>query len=370
VRAVVIRRNRQAPFVFVALATALLAAVPAIADPSAVQQKQTQELDSRLGKAVESYNLANVRLQKIQADLRENAFELKLAKSNLKVGQKRMAKRVVELYTSSAGGGTMEIILGAQSLDDLITRLETVDRVTSLDAGVVKQVRFFKDATRKHARLLAEARAAQQKVVAQREADKRSIESQLSQRQSLLASIKDQIARMQAAEAARQARIAREARARVAAMEAAQQAAADPNPPVALVADATAGAPADQPTAAPPPSQHGGVVGIAMRYLGVPYAWGGASPAGFDCSGLVSYAFAQIGVSVPHSSYAIWGMGSAVSRDQLQPGDLVFFDGLGHVGIYIGGGQFVHAPHTGDVVKVSSLGESWYASTYVGARRL
>jgi peptidoglycan DL-endopeptidase CwlO len=59
-----------------------------------------------------------------------------------------------------------------------------------------------------------------------------------------------------------------------------------------------------------------------------------------------------------------------VSRDQLQPGDLVFFDGLGHVGIYIGGDQFVHAPHTGDVVKISSLGESWYAATYVGARRI
>jgi cell wall-associated NlpC family hydrolase len=63
-------------------------------------------------------------------------------------------------------------------------------------------------------------------------------------------------------------------------------------------------------------------------------------------------------------------MGVPVSEDQLQPGDLVFFDGLGHVGMYIGGGQFVHAPHTGDVVKISSLDESWYASTYVGARRI
>jgi cell wall-associated NlpC family hydrolase len=63
-------------------------------------------------------------------------------------------------------------------------------------------------------------------------------------------------------------------------------------------------------------------------------------------------------------------MGSPVSRDQLATGDLVFFNGLGHAGIYIGGGQFIHAPHTGDVVKISSLSDSWYASTYVGARRL
>jgi cell wall-associated NlpC family hydrolase len=84
---------------------------------------------------------------------------------------------------------------------------------------------------------------------------------------------------------------------------------------------------------------------------------------------LVVYVFAQIGISLPHSTYALWNVGSAVSRDQLQPGDLVFFSGLGHMGIYIGGGQFIHAPHTGDVVKISSM-SGYYASAYVGARRV
>ena len=74
-------------------------------------------------------------------------------------------------------------------------------------------------------------------------------------------------------------------------------------------------------------------------------------------------------MSLPHSSYAQYGMGVPVSYDQLQPGDLVFFDGLGHVGIYIGGGQFIHAPHTGDVVKISSM-SGWYASSFVGGRRI
>ena len=76
----------------------------------------------------------------------------------------------------------------------------------------------------------------------------------------------------------------------------------------------------------PKPTLGERAAGIALRAVGVPYRWGGTSPAsGFDCSGLVSYAFAQLGVSVPHSTYAIWGMGSAVSKDQLEPGDLVFF---------------------------------------------
>ena len=81
------------------------------------------------------------------------------------------------------------------------------------------------------------------------------------------------------------------------------------------------------------------------------------------------YVYAKVGVYLPHNAAMQYGLGSPVSRSQLAPGDLVFFNGLSHVGMYIGGGRFVHAPHTGDVVKISSLSEYWYAATYVGARR-
>lgn len=131
------------------------------------------------------------------------------------------------------------------------------------------------------------------------------------------------------------------------------------------------------PSSEPPAPAAGGsgtgveAVAIAMRYLGVPYVWGGASPSGgFDCSGLTMYVYAQVGVSLPHYAAAQYGMGTVVERDQLQPGDLVFFRGLGHMGMYIGGGNFIHAPHTGDVVKISSLSESYYTANWVGARRV
>jgi cell wall-associated NlpC family hydrolase len=115
-------------------------------------------------------------------------------------------------------------------------------------------------------------------------------------------------------------------------------------------------------------------VQIAERYLGMPYVWGGADPAtGFDCSGLVMYVYRQLGIDLLHFSGAQYHEGAPVPFEGLAPGDLVFFEpgslGPGHVGLYIGGGRFIQAPHSGDVVKISSLSEFGYASSYVGAVR-
>jgi cell wall-associated NlpC family hydrolase len=115
-------------------------------------------------------------------------------------------------------------------------------------------------------------------------------------------------------------------------------------------------------------------VAIAERYLGVPYLWGGADPlTGFDCSGLAMYVYAQLGVSLTHYTGAQWYEGTRVPPSQLEPGDLVFFEpssrGPQHEGIYIGNGQFIQAPHTGDVVKISSLDQPSYRFGYVGAVR-
>ena len=103
---------------------------------------------------------------------------------------------------------------------------------------------------------------------------------------------------------------------------------------------------------------YSGVVSLAMQYLGIPYKWGGASPTtGFDCSGLVQYVFAQVGISLPHYTVSQWNYPGAVpvAKNQLQPGDLVFFNGLDHVGIYIGFGDIIDAPHTGANVEIDSL---------------
>jgi cell wall-associated NlpC family hydrolase len=364
--------RRQALVLLVGLVSAFAAAPAAHAEPASMAAKraqaqsvlnQIQGLDANLSHAVEAYNLANEKLAKIQSDLSENRRELKLAQRNLARAQSALELRIVQLYTAGGDSTGLEVLIGATSIEDLIERLDTTGRVSEQSAQVVREVKAYRIAVRTRRARLKHAHVEQARLVAERASQKASIEGQLAERQRLLGSIRSEIGRLQAAERAQQARLAAEARARL----------NSPQTGIEVLAAGTGslggGGGGTDPIAVAPPSRYGGVVGIAMRYLGTPYVYGGSSPSGFDCSGFIMYVYAQIGVSLPHNAAAQYGYGTPVSQDQLQAGDLVFFNGLGHAGIYVGGGSFIHSPHTGDVVKISSL-SGWYSSTYVGARRL
>jgi peptidoglycan DL-endopeptidase CwlO len=375
--------KRLAGLILLGLAAVALAAQPAGADPSSLASKEAQaervleqirSLDSSLSKAIEAYNLANIKLDEIEGEIDDNRLRLGIAQKNLRRAHGRLAQRLVTIYVSGSTNSTLEVLLGARTLDEVLSGIETADRVSTQDADVLGEVRIFRAEARATAARLKRARARQARLVRERAAHKASIESQLGERRQLLSTIKDEIARIQAAERARQARLAAEARAR-----AARQPSFVAAPVVAAVGSTEA---VESPEAvesteavdstevvAAPPAQYGGVVGIAMGYLGTPYVYGGASPSGFDCSGFVMYVYGQVGVSLPHNAAAQYGYGTPVSRSQLQAGDLVFFDGLGHNGIYTGGNSFIHSPHTGDVVKISSI-SGWYSERFVGARRL
>jgi cell wall-associated NlpC family hydrolase len=386
--------------VLIALALALspaaaLAEPPSIADKRAEARQvlgQIDELDRSLGLAIEEYNRATVRLDEIKGAQAINRRQLAIARRNLERSQVALGRHLVAMYVAGEDNSGLGVLLGATSLTNFIDRLETLERVAEQDERVAREVKVFKRTIELKKRRLAKARQQQDDLVELRAAENASIDGRLAERRQLVESIRSEITRLEAEERARQERLRREAEARLreqqaeaarlalqrqAALEQARQSGAtelgaqEAADAVAPDPSGSLGIVASTPDAmVAPSSQYGGVVGEAMQYLGVPYVWGGASPSGFDCSGLVVYVFAKFGVSLPHYTGDLWNMGVPVSRDQLEAGDLVFFNGLGHMGIYIGGGQFIHAPHTGDVVKISNMSDGWYTSSYDGARRI
>lgn len=367
--------------ILVALILLVLAATTASAAPD-IQGKraeaqavldQVRELDAEVGAAAERWNGANLKLQSLEAELSSTRASLQRARAGYRVAQRRAGDRLVELYVSGSPDSALEVILGARSLNEVTDLLDARERVAAQDARLIEEIGSYREQVQQRERRLVRARSQQAVTVKRLASERAAIEARLVERQRLLAGIQDEVRRLEAQERARQAALQRRA---LTSLRRQQQQADEPPPADATTPSTAAGdtAPADDGGVEPPPPSGGRgtqAVAIAMRYLGVPYKWGGASPStGFDCSGFTMYVYAKVGVSLPHYAASQYGMGVAVSRSQLQPGDLVFFRGLGHMGMYVGGGNFIHAPHTGDVVKISSLSDSYYTRNWVGARRI
>jgi cell wall-associated NlpC family hydrolase len=256
-------------------------------------------------------------------------------------------------------------VLGAQSFSDLVNRIDVMNRTSRSQASVLHSVTIAERQVSRRQSVLRIEEVRAKKLVGRTEAAKAKVQGLISSQQSLIAGLNSQIRNLVQQ---RKARLAREARARAAAAAAAAAAAQQ-----SQGSAPTGPAPITPPTGPVPPASSVGAeaVQIAMGELGVPYVWGGASPSGFDCSGLTMWVYAQLGIHLDHFTGSQWNAGPHVARDQLAPGDLVFFEpGIGHVGIYIGNNDFIEAPHTGAFVQISSLSNAWYAAEYQGAVRV
>lgn len=319
------------------VAAALMATLvaSAYAAPTAAQiaavKDQVEALEHKVEAASEDYNEAKSALDAATAKRKE--AEARLAETTARMGDLRgyLNDRAVSMYLSGPTG-FIEVLFGVESFDDFATVWDILNDMNEQDSESLDELEVLKAETEKLKVTLVEQEAIAKQSADTMKARESSIKAQLAERERALSGMEAQVEALRKAEERKRA------------------ASTKTSWPAAV-------------TNAP----RGAVVDIAKKYIGVPYRWAGTSPStGFDCSGFTMYVYRQVGVSLPHSSRSQYNVGQRVSKDKLMPGDLVFFGSpIHHVGIYVGGGMYIHSPHTGSSVRIDSMNRS----DYTGATR-
>jgi cell wall-associated NlpC family hydrolase len=307
------------------------------------------QLNDRLSLLVEQYNQAKIEQAKVERELSDARAAAHEARAAAGAAREQLSARAAAAYTGA--GSELEALLGASTFAEFADRLQFVSQVAESDADLANRAEVTRQQSLRAARRYEAALAKQRAVVASLAAKKSEIHRGVAEQEDLVRRYEIDLERQ-----AREAQRAREAARRAA--EAARTVVSH-TPSVPFV-----------PSGPAPPVGQGAQAAVNAAYsvLGTPYQWGGASPqTGFDCSGLTMWSWAHGGVSLPHSSAAQYASLPHVSVSNLQPGDLVFFySPIHHVGIYVGGDQMIHAPHTGSVVSLVQF--SSYPE-FVGAAR-
>ena len=329
-------RRAALALVFGVCVLSLVFAAASPASPVSTRKARLKAVQTRLDAvytqaevAVEKYNQATSRLDSVELKISQNQRLLDVAKHNLRTANKQLTVRAATIY-KSRDVGIVDVLFQADSFDELVTQLDMMNRIGNSDVDTVKAIAAYRrDIRDRRVKLEADKKVAA-RLVAERAAQKNQILALESKLEKMTKGLKAEIKRLRE-------------QAALAAKLAAQQSWGGLVPP-----------PVD-----PNSPGHPEIVTIAQRYFGVPYVWGGASPSGFDCSGLTMYCYAQIGIQLSHGATDQQRQSTPVALSDLRPGDLVFFGNAGyshHVAIYAGGGSVIEAPHTGDVVRYGALG--------------
>jgi cell wall-associated NlpC family hydrolase len=333
-----------------ALAVLVLAVAPvSFASPTRDQiadaKARLEEMDQRLGVLVEEYDKTQVALQAAQDHLAELREVMQRARAAEQRANQRLEDAAREAYKNQ--GSDLGLILSSESFSVLSDRVYFLDAAAQDQEDLATRADVAEEEASRISEQLQRVVAEQRNLLDKLGRQQDQIEQGIADQKALIGDLEEKL-RQQILEQRRQ--------------EAAQAA--------ALAAPAAPSGGGGAPTANPPPISGSGAaaaIAAAESVLGVPYQYGGASPeTGFDCSGLTMWAWAHAGVSLPHSSQMQYSSLPHVSKDQLQPGDLVFFySPIHHVGLYVGGGMMIHAPHTGSVVSRVAV----YWQYFVGAAR-
>jgi cell wall-associated NlpC family hydrolase len=332
------RRNliRTTLLGLVAIVAVLLVAVPAAsaAGDVAKAKERLQAVQARLSDvstqseiAVEKYNQASSQLEAVRAKIDENQRQLETARKNLTTANDQLVQRARNMY-KSRDVDVIDIVFQASDFDEFISQLDMMERLGNSDVDTVHAIAAYKREIKdRRVRLVADEKTAT-RLVADREQQKNQLIAMEADLQDLTGKIEKQIKKLKY-----QAKL----RAQLA-----LQGYSGPIP-----------GPVD-----PNSPGHPEIVNIAQQYFGVPYVWGGASPSGFDCSGLTMYCYAKIGIGMSHGATDQQRSSTPVALSDLRPGDLIFFGNASfshHVAIFVEGTTCIEAPHTGDVVRYGTF---------------
>ncbi len=299
---------------------------------------QLDALDRELALATEQYNAAVERLNATKQRVEVAEVDLFNAEQAYELQHELFSKRANNIY-KYGGFAAIELLLEAKNLSDFMARIKFLNTLGLADAEVAKSLLGQKALMEQTAGRLKDAESQAESLEFELRARQIEIMLRIQERQEMLAEAQGELLELLDAEAARRQREESE-----------------------LLRQILSGV-SDVGIVIEP----GSPVETAFAYHGVPYLWGGESPAGFDCSGLVLYVFRQHGVSLPHYSGSQFLLGQKIVPAALQPGDVVFFGSpIYHVGIYVGADYFIHAPRTGDFVRIARLSAR---RDYAGARR-
>ena len=395
---------------FITVATLAGVGVSGVAATTVKADDDKSSLTAKNDALLKQIQTANEKTAKLSNDVSNKALDIKNAEDKISASQAKIAsynqqivkaqvevgkrkdnlkEQLISLQkqvgNSVTGNVYFDFVLNSNSLSDLVGRSLTVNKLSQASAEALQAV---KDSQAKVKALQTEQEAKQETLVAtksQLESDKAKIESlksdaekSASDLQQTLEANKDKLAQLAASEDAAKAAAATDAVAATpsaSSTSTASSSAASSSVNTSTNTSTTSASSSASASQAPASNTSsvsvsgGSIASNAAKYIGVPYVYGGTSPSGFDCSGLIYYAAKEAGISLPRTSQAQSTLGSYVSVSDLKAGDLVFWGGVGsayHVGIYIGGGQYLHAPAPGQNVTIQSM--AYFAPSF--GRRL